>query len=351
MSRIPKEFKVRIPEDRTAQYPTDERDSSRLLVVDRRQEKVCDAGLFREIKNLIAGDLIVVNNTRVVPARVEGFRPGGGRVELLFIVKPEFSPQEKCELAALISPGRRLRPGMTLRLSANAAFLLKEKDTSGRWLGLWSCGEDKAPFWSWLENAGMMPLPPYIRRAPEDIDTVRYQTSYASNDGSLAAPTAGLHFTQDLIAELEKAGCEFAGLTLDVGLGTFLPIRSDDLSSHEMHEERYEIPELTVNKISRARESGRRITVVGTTVVRALEDGVKGGLPLTPGERTANLFIYPPYRFKLIDRLLTNFHRPDSTLLQLVAAFIGWDLLNEAYQTALDLDFRFYSYGDAMLIV
>jgi len=240
---------------------------------------------------------------------------------------------------------------MILSLGGGAVYHLQGKDSDGRWIGWWTAGGAGEPFDVWLSEHGMMPLPPYIRRPAEPIDKLRYQTTYASHPGSLAAPTAGLHFTPELLAELERRGCDIARLTLDVGIGTFLPIRTDDLASHHMHEEHYLIPPETARKINRAKSSGRKVTAVGTTVVRSLEDAVRLGLPLQPGERIADLFIHPPYQFLAIDRLLTNFHRPDSTLLQLVAAFIGWDLLNEAYQTALDRGFRFYSYGDAMVII
>ncbi len=416
MSHIPRELKVSIPEDRTAQYPADRRDNSRLLVIDRTHDSVIDAGSFRNIVEYIAGDLIVVNDTFVIPARVEGRKPGGGKVEVLFLTvdkthtystsgkvcdkestppysppaiaggeckyfpfaiaggecdkesTPPYSPPaiaggeckvdspaiaggECVEVEALVSPGRRLRPGLVISLPRNAQFILGEKDDIGRWRGLWSCASNKKTFSSWLEDAGMPPLPPYIHRKVEPMDRKRYQTTYARIPGSLAAPTAGFHFTTELLADMKTAGCDIATLTLDVGLGTFLPIRNENLSEHKMQHERYNIPPETAQTVNSAMNSNRNITVVGTTVVRTLEDAATEGLPLKSGERTADLFIYPPYSFKVVDRLLTNFHRPDSTLIQLVAAMIGWDLVNQAYRTALDNGFRFYSYGDAMLII
>ncbi len=351
MSRIPEEFRVVVPEDRTAQYPAKERDESKLLLVDRAEGHVRSAGTFRSLVDYVGGDLIVVNETRVLPVRMDGLRPGGGRVELLFLTTDSPRIGLKGEVYALISPGRRLRPGLIISLADGAELQLLQKDSEGRWRGIWSHGQDDAPFMSWLERYGKMPLPPYIHRQPEAIDRQRYQTTYARAAGSLAAPTAGLHFTPELFDDLKANNCDIARLMLDVGLGTFLPIRTDDLTSHRMHEERYSIPTSTIEAINSAKQIGRNVTVVGTTVVRALEHSANDGLPITSGERIADLFIYPPYNFKVIDRLLTNFHRPDSTLLQLVAAFIGWDLVNLAYQTALDEGFHFYSYGDAMLII
>jgi S-adenosylmethionine:tRNA ribosyltransferase-isomerase len=255
-------------------------------------------------------------------------------------------------IETLISPGRRLKTGLIITLPGNAEINLLKKGNDGKWQCLWSCENQDLTFNSWLDNYGMPPLPPYIRRKPEKSDYQRYQTVYAGDPGSLAAPTAGLHFTTELMNELEDQGCEIARLTLDVGLGTFLPIREENITTHRMHTERYFIPEQTCAAINRIIDSKRRMTVVGTTVVRALEAAaIKRGLPLIGGEGTADIFIYPPYKFKIIDRLLTNFHRPDSTLLQLVASLIGWDMLNLAYQTALHENFRFYSYGDAMLII
>ncbi len=351
MSRIPEEFRVVVPEDRTAQYPANLRDESKLLLVDRQHGRVGSVGTFRSLVDYVGGDLIVVNETRVLPVRMDGLRPGGGRVELLFLTTDSSRVGLKGEVYALISPGRRLRPGLKISLPNSAELQLLGKDSEGRWRGIWSCGQDDAPFMSWLERHGKMPLPPYIHRQPEAIDVQRYQTTYAREAGSLAAPTAGLHFTPELFDDLKANNCDIARLLLDVGLGTFLPIRTDDLTAHRMHEERYSIPTSTIEAVNIAKQTGRNVTAVGTTVVRALEDAANEGLPLISGERVAELFIYPPYDFKVVERLLTNFHRPDSTLLQLVAAFIGWDLVNLAYQTALDEGFRFYSYGDAMLII
>ena len=350
MSRIPKEFKVIVPEQKTAQYPAKERDGSRLLLVDRKKGTVEDAGRFSNIIEYVSGDLIVVNDTRVIPANVAGRKPGGGRVDLLFLDVREGEIDRDNVVRALINPGRRLRPGLELHLSGDAVFHLLEKNREGEWRGVWR-GIAGESYLNWLQRVGRPPLPPYIRRQTEVLDEERYQTVYARDPHSLAAPTAGFHFTTELMEELRVRGSEIVSLLLDVGLGTFIPIRTDDLTRHRMHEERYSIPKASAEAINAAQNSGRNITVIGTTVVRALEDAAVKSYPLDSVEGVADIFIYPPYKFKVVERLLTNFHRPDSTLLQLIAALIGWDLLNLAYQTALDEDFRFYSYGDAMLIV
>lgn len=347
MNRIPTEFKVRIPEDRTAQFPEKERDGSRLLVYDKSAGEVAHIGRFRDIVGYIAGDVIVVNDTRVLPARVQGTRPGGGKVELLFL-----PADADDEMTALINPSRRLRSGMAVSLDGGAEFILSERNESGGWRGRWLYGESEGSFEEFLERAGQPPLPPYIHREAVESDRVRYQTVYAEHAGSVAAPTAGLHFTDEFMVELEAKGSDFVRITLDVGLGTFIPIRSDDLSEHEMHLERYHISAESARSINKAVSVGRRVTVVGTTSVRALESSVGVDRQLMPGRGATELFIHPPdYRFKIVRRLLTNFHRPDSTLLQLMAALIGWEGVNLCYQSALESDFRFYSYGDAMLVV
>jgi len=336
-----------------AQYPAAERDASRLLVIDRTLQRVIHSGYFRDLTEFLAGDVIALNDTRVIPACIEGLRPGGGAVRLLFLADTYDASTRTA--AALINPSRRLREGLEIDLPGRKAFILSQRYKDGGWCGEWidkiSPTVDMPNLFDWLNLYGKPPLPPYIKRRHELNDYNRYQTVYAAAPGSLAAPTAGLHFTPDLFAALQTHGCQIGRLTLDIGLGTFEPIRSDDITQHKMHTESYCIPPQTAALINAARQNRQPITAVGTTVVRALEAAALKSIPLTFGSAEADLFIYPPFEFKVIDRLLTNFHRPDSTLLQLVAAFLGWDLLNTAYQTALESGFRFYSYGDAMLII
>lgn len=353
MHRVPLELEVNIPDDRIAQYPTDNRDRSRLLVYDRSIKKVIYVGIFSDITDFIAGDLVILNDTRVLPVRVKGYKPGGGKVEILFLLGRDSAEttEQKSPVKSLITPSRRLRAGLKIDLNHGAEYELLSKDSEGHWLGKWLDTEEGLNIYDWLNLHGLSPLPPYIKRAPEVSDRLRYQTVYAQQPGSLAAPTAGLHFTPELMRILAEHKCEFARLSLDVGLGTFQPIYDDNLQHHKMHREEYHIPERTVSAIRKANADVRHITSVGTTVVRALESAACDDEMLGMGRGTADLFIYPPYRFKVVERLLTNYHRPDSTLIQLVAAMIGWEGVNLAYGTALKEGFRFYSYGDAMLVL
>ena len=351
MHRISPEFHIEIPEDRVAQQPSARRGDSRLLVVDRSLGRIVHLGDFSDLVRFLSGDLLILNETRVLPAQVEGSRRGGGRVNLLFL---SWEPLENHEYAiqTLIRPSNRLKPGARLSLPGGAGLELGARDPEWRWSGRWSPPESEpTDFEAWMERNGHPPLPPYIRREPVDSDRERYQTVYARVPGSLAAPTAGLHFTPDLMSQIEAKGATFAKLTLDVGLGTFKPIINNDLSLHRMGAERFHIPGATVVAIEDARATGRKVTAVGTTVVRALESAASSDGQIRLGHGEAGLFIYPPFQFKAVERLVTNFHRPDSTLLQLVAAFMGWDLVNIAYGTAVEQGFHFYSYGDAMLIL
>ncbi len=362
LSRIPPELKVIIPEDRVALYPAERRDQSRMLVYDRDMGKVIHVGIFSDIVNFIHDDLLVLNQTQVIPVFVEGKKiPGGGKVEILFLASPSegmpdlslLSASENTSdgvsISALVNPGRRLHSGQVIALPGDAVYTLGEKLPDGKWQGVWQA--EGIDFLSWLDINGSAPLPPYIRRAPELEDRNRYQTVYASVPGSLAAPTAGLHFTNDVLDTLEANGAEIAKLHLDVGLGTFLPIRGDDLLHHKMHRETYYLSPETADLINSAKAKGRTVTAVGTTVVRALENAAKCALPLQSGGETADIFIFPPYQYKIVDRLVTNFHRPDSTLMQLLAAFIGWDGINESYGVAMESNFKFFSYGDSMMVL
>ncbi len=366
MGRIPPELKVIIPEQRIALYPCEPRDMSRLIVVDRKTQSIVHIGYFRDLVKFLSGDVVVINDTKVIPVRVAGKKPGGGLVNLLFLTDTFDSVNHS--IVALINPSRRLREGIRISLPDNKVFIIQQRHPQGGWLGKWTINSDNTnsllehhkPFKAsdaydelinWLNRFGHPPLPPYIKRQPEEKDRERYQTVYAQTPGSLAAPTAGLHFTPEIIAALKANNCIITRINLDIGLGTFDPIYESDVSKHKMHSETYYIPPETAEIINTALEQNRPITAIGTTVVRTLEDAALKNLPIKPGPGTADIFIFPPYNFKIINRLLTNFHRPDSTLIQLVAAFIGWDLVNNAYQTALEQGFRFYSYGDAMLII
>jgi S-adenosylmethionine:tRNA ribosyltransferase-isomerase len=330
-----------LPQALIAQEPAPERASARLLVVARTGTGLRHAHV-RDLPGLLrAGDLLVLNDSRVVPARVHGRRPSGGRIEVLF-VRP-LDGDDAWEVLARGAP----RPGDRVHLP----------DATGTWDrplgdGRWSLRLTVAePVLDWLERVGEVPLPPYIRRpgGPTASDRERYQTVFARTPGAVAAPTAGLHFTPALLDALTAAEIEVATLTLHVGPGTFLPIRTDDLDAFTMGSERFLLPAATAARIAAARAGGRRVVAVGTTTVRALESAAAGG-ELAAGAGEATLFLRPGHRFRVVDALLTNFHLPRSPLLALVTAFAGWERIRSAYQEAVRMRYRFYSFGDAMLI-
>jgi S-adenosylmethionine:tRNA ribosyltransferase-isomerase len=332
------DFDYHLPEELIAQTPLTERCASRLLVID---DQGLEDRVFSDLPDYLnAGDLLVFNDTRVIHARLYGVKDSGGQVEVL-IERPIGRHEALAQVRASKSP----RAGSQLRL-ANALdvtvlgrvgefFHLRFPDT-GDLLEL-------------LENHGQLPLPPYIRRSADDHDESRYQTVYAREPGSVAAPTAGLHFDDALLERLAAKGVGRAWLTLHVGAGTFQPVRVDDLGEHRMHNERYVIPEETVEAISSTRAAGGRVIAVGTTSLRALEAAAQDG-PLEAGSNETELFILPGFRFQVADALITNFHLPKSTLLMLVSALAGRDCIRAAYAHAVEQRYRFFSYGDAMFI-
>ena len=335
-----------LPEELIAQQPAPERAQARLLVLERQSPSTRHLRIADLPALLRPGDLLVLNDTRVIPARVHGRRPTGGTLELLFVRRRDDGSDgggEEWEVLVRGSP----RAGEGVHLpDADAAWRGPLGD--GRWRLAIRAGE-AVP--DWLERVGEVPLPPYIRRpgGPTGSDRERYQTSYARVPGAIAAPTAGLHLTPALLDHLRAAAIGVAAVTLHVGPGTFLPIRVDDLDRHVMESEWYDIPPLAATDIARARAEGRRVIAVGTTTVRALEAaGRDGTLAAGPGE--ARLFIRPGFRFRIVDALLTNFHLPKSSLVALVAAFAGWNRIRAAYEEAVRLRYRFYSFGDAMLL-
>jgi S-adenosylmethionine:tRNA ribosyltransferase-isomerase len=341
------DFDYELPEELIAQHPLEERDASRMLVLDRAKQTWRESR-FAELSSCVrAGDVVVINNTRVFPARLVGRRePSGGRVEL-FLVR-EVAP---LVWEALARPARRLQPMARVsfgdgRLRAEVVELLED----GRRIVRFECDTS---FEDAIEELGQTPLPPYIKRTSEslDEDRERYQTVYARARGAIAAPTAGLHFTPRVITELKARGAHLAEITLHVGYGTFEPIRAEDLSEHSVAPEQYEISEATAQAINEARALGRRIFAIGTTTTRALESAVDEEGHVRAGTRMAQLTITPGYRFRVVDALLTNFHLPRSSLLVLVAAFAGRELALAAYAHAVQARYRFYSYGDCMLII
>ncbi|MCZ6806373.1 MAG: tRNA preQ1(34) S-adenosylmethionine ribosyltransferase-isomerase QueA [Deltaproteobacteria bacterium] len=333
-----------LPEELIAQQPLPERDASRLMVLDVGSDEI-DHRLFTDLPALLAPSLFVFNDTRVFPARLHGHKKTGGKVELLLLRKIEESTDK---WLAMGRASKALRPDMDLVLLDGSlrAKVLRVLGHGELEIELEAGGDvDRL-----IEEIGGVPLPPYIRRPAEEADKARYQTVYARRTGAVAAPTAGLHFTKRLLSVLEAAGHRTAYVTLHVGPGTFRPVQVDRLDDHRMHGEAYEVPQPTVDVIARARAEGRPVVAVGTTVVRTLESAMDpDGKPLA-GTGQTRLFIKPPYRFRVIDHLVTNFHLPRSTLLALVMAFAGADLTRRAYREGIDQRYRFYSYGDAMLI-
>ncbi|MDE0015475.1 MAG: tRNA preQ1(34) S-adenosylmethionine ribosyltransferase-isomerase QueA [Candidatus Poribacteria bacterium] len=340
------DFDYHLPSDRIAQSPLQQRDASRLLVVDR---DTCDFHhiQFSQIGEYLSGNtVLVLNDTKVIPARLIGHKIGtGGQIELLLIREKEPDTWE-----VLAKPRRSLRIG-TQAVFGNSKLIAEvlAKPDDGHCIVRFDYDPNDA-FLSILTDVGMMPLPPYIRRPPNAEDKVRYQSVYAESEGAIAAPTAGLHFTQELLAELKSNGIEIATLTLHVGPGTFQPVKVDNIQTHKMHAEYIHLTEAEANRIRTARDAGAKIVAIGTTVVRSLETAGATGT-VCPYSGDSELFIYPGHQFNVVDALVTNFHLPKSTLLMLVSAFAGRDLIQKAYQEALQHNYRFYSYGDAMLIL
>lgn len=336
------DFDYELPPELIAQHPVEPRDSSRLLVVDRRSGKL-EHRIFREIgEYLNAGDVLVCNESRVIPARLHGRKPTGGKVEIFLLHR-----QGEREWQAL-TRGKGIREGTTVTVydrygePAAQASIVQVLPDGERVI------EFDRPIEALLPQVGEVPLPPYIREPLKDPE--RYQTVYAHTEGSVAAPTAGLHFTPELIDALKRQGVQFAFVTLHVGLGTFRPIQVEDISQHEMHAEWGQITAEVVDQIRRARERGHRCVAVGTTSVRILETAAREG-ELKPFSGWTDLFITPGFTFHVVDAMITNFHLPRSTLLMLVSAFAGRELILNAYEEAIRRRYRFYSFGDAMLIL
>jgi len=341
-----------LPSDRIAQTPVEPRDASRLLVVRRGGGDVegdpssFEHRVFRDIVDLVpAGDALVVNETRVFPARLHGRKPTGAPAEIL-LLRP-VSDDER-EWHALVRPGSKLKPGRVVEIADGLrVHMLDSIPGGGRLVRLES---ELAPRDA-IERWGEMPLPPYIERAANEADRDRYQTVYGSVTGSVAAPTAGLHFTPAVLDGVRSKGVEIVPLLLHVGVGTFRPVEAEDVAAHEMHAEWYEVPAASAESLNRVRDGGGAVWAVGTTVARTLESVADEEGRVREGSGWTDIFIRPPYRFRCVDRLVTNFHLPRSTLLMLVSAFAGHGTAMEAYRVAVREGYRFYSYGDAMVIV
>jgi S-adenosylmethionine:tRNA ribosyltransferase-isomerase len=339
------EFTYHLPAERIAQTPAQPRDASRLLVLGRSAPRLEDR-TFRDLVELLRpGDLLVANDTRVIPARLLGHKDSGGRAEVLLLHREGYNLWE-----ALVRSSKRSRPGTNIAVGAILTVAVEEVRGDGVYGVRLECEGDPVTA---VEALGSMPLPPYIRRdAPEPRDREWYQTRFAARDkhGSAAAPTAGLHFSDAVLAALDERGVDRAAVTLHVGLGTFLPVRAEQLDGHRMHREWYEVAEATAAAVNRALDEGRRVVAVGTTTTRVLEHCGRSGR-VVEGSGWTDLFIRPGHSWKVVSGLLTNFHLPESTLLVLVAAFAGRERVLDAYRHAVEQNYRFYSYGDAMLIV
>lgn len=332
-----------LPEELIAQSPIEPRDASRLMVL-RRNEGTVEHRRFRDIvEYLDPGDLLVANDTRVIPARLRGKKESGGEVEI-FLLAP--LDEESKKWKALVRPGRRARAGQLIFLNCGIRIAIDSDLPEGIRVVSFP---DEVDVRALLKEFGEVPLPPYIRK--KDLPFERYQTVFAKNDGSVAAPTAGLHFTEALMASLRQKGVMLVWITLHVGLGTFRPVKVTDIKEHTMHAERYVISPEVAEQIAKTKDKGRRVVAVGTTVVRCLESAALKNGSVMSGPGIASLFIYPGFQFHIVDALITNFHLPKSTLLMLVTAFAGYENIMKAYQIAVNERYRFFSFGDAMLIL
>ncbi|MBP9003954.1 MAG: tRNA preQ1(34) S-adenosylmethionine ribosyltransferase-isomerase QueA [Candidatus Hydrogenedentes bacterium] len=332
-----------LPESLIAQYPAEPRDTSRLMVVDRASGTIRVDVFANLAAYLRPGDLLVLNDTRVIRARVHARKTTGGEVELFLLTETEPGTW-----IALARPSSRLRPGMVLQCAGDMTATLVDRAGEGKWQVRFSRPDVVA----WLERQGEIPLPPYIRRDhPEPLDAERYQTVYAARPGAVAAPTAGLHFTDRVFRRLEERGVDRVFITLHVGYGTFKPIKTAQVEAHRVDPESYEVSPAAAAQLNAARQSGGRVVAVGTTACRTLETVCDARGVFHPGQGLTDLYIYPSHVFRGVDALQTNFHLPKSSLLALVCAFAGYDLVMEAYRLAVRERFRFYSYGDAMLIL
>lgn len=332
------DFHFELPDELIARYPMPERSASRLLHLDGQDGRLAHRQ-FRDLLDLLEpGDLLVFNNTRVIPARLFGHKASGGAVEILVErVCGEFRVLAHCRASKAPKPGSQilLEDGLSVEVVARQEALFE------------LCFPE--PVFSVLERLGHMPLPPYIDREDEGSDRERYQTVYAQNPGAVAAPTAGLHFDEPLLAALKAKGVEFAFVTLHVGAGTFSPVRVEDIREHRMHKEWVEVGPEVVAAVAQAKSAGKRVVAVGTTSVRSLESAAGEG-PLRAFSGDTDIFIYPGYRFRVVDALVTNFHLPESTLIMLVSAFAGRERILSAYREAVAERYRFFSYGDAMFL-
>ena len=369
------EYDYNLPEELIAQLPADKRENSKMLVLNRAEHTISHKHFYDIVDLIDKNSLLVMNNTKVLPARLIGHKDTGAKIEV-FLLKslnpsPEFvnsqSSLTNSSLSlkgrgvvsrfwdVLIKPSKRVKPESIIKISDELSVrVLKRLEDNGEWLVELIYDESKNIL-DVLHKNGNIPLPPYIERKLDNedlkkLDFERYQTVYAKDEGSVAAPTAGLHFTKEILKKLEDKGVELCEVTLNVGLGTFRPVQCENILDHKMHSESFEISEKASEQINRAINEGKKIIAVGTTTVRTLETAFQKYGCIKPCHDSSELFIYPPYEFKVVDNLITNFHLPKSTLLMLVSAIAGKDFIFEAYKEAIENRYRFFSYGDCMYI-
>lgn len=341
------EYDYELPKELIAQLPSQKRDECRMMVLDRADKSIVNKHFYDITDYFDANDVLVLNNTKVIPARLFGKKSTGANIEVFLLKQIGDKTWE-----VLIKPSKRIKEEMIIEISPDLYVKVLTRQNEGKWLVELHY---EGNFYEILDKVGNIPLPPYIERSMTDkqlasLDYDRYQTVYACREGSVAAPTAGLHFTDEILEKLKAKGVQICYVTLNVGIGTFRPVKVDNVLEHKMDSEEYEISAETARIINEAKKSGKRITAVGTTTVRTLESCMKKYEEILEVIDDSNLFIYPGFEYKVVDRLITNFHLPKSTLIMLVSAFAGKDYIFEAYKKAIDEKYKFYSYGDCMLI-
>ena len=342
------EFDYQLPEELIAQRPSDKRENSKMLVLNRDEHKILHKH-FYDIVDLIDDNcILILNNTKVIPARLYGYKDTGAKIEVFLLKEKDNHNWE-----VLIKPSKRVKVGTIVKISDELSCeILESLPDDGKWLVKMIYEGD---IFEILHRVGNIPLPPYIERKMSNeelkkLDFERYQTVYAKDEGSVAAPTAGLHFTQEILEKLKNKGVQIGYVTLNVGIGTFRPVKCENVLEHKMDSEAFEISEETASLINKAKSEGKKLIAVGTTTVRTLETAFQQFGEIKACKSASELFIYPPYEFKVVDKLITNFHLPKSTLLMLVSALAGKDFIFEAYAEAIKEKYRFYSYGDCMFI-
>ena len=341
------DFDYELPENLIAQFPTQKRSESKMLVLDKSKQTLEHKHFYDIVDYLTDNDILVLNNTKVIPARLFGPNETGAKIEVVLVKDLKNGRWE-----VLMKPAKRVHLNDKIKISDELSVIAKEQMEDGKRIVEIVCEGD---IYDLLNKYGNIPLPPYIERKMtsdeiKKLDYNRYQTVYAKNEGSVAAPTAGLHFTEEILQKLKNKGVTVCYVTLNVGLGTFRPVKCDDVTEHKMDSEEFEISEETAKIITEGKANGKNIVAVGTTSVRTLETAYAQFGEIKACKSSSRLFIYPPYEFKVIDKLITNFHLPKSTLIMLVSAFAGKDFVFRAYKTAVENNYRFYSYGDCMFI-